>query len=51
LKFVAVSSKGFKAQTWLRKVYVLFTDYVLKNPFYQLNMPVRVRIVLYCVVL
>lgn len=25
----------------LRKVYELYADYVMKNPFYQLEMPVR----------
>lgn len=25
----------------MRKVYELYADYVMKNPFYQLEMPVR----------
>ena len=25
----------------MKKVYELYADYVLKNPFYQLEMPVR----------
>lgn len=25
----------------MRRVYDLYTDYVMKNPFYQLEMPVR----------
>eukprot|EP01051_Picozoa_sp_SAG22_P017039 SAG22_NODE_2540_length_2463_cov_5.358714_2_plen_132_part_00 len=25
----------------LREVYVLYTDYVMKNPFHQLEMPIR----------
>lgn len=25
----------------LRKIYELYTDYVMKNPFYQLEMPIR----------
>jgi len=25
----------------LRKIYELYTDYVLKNPFYKLDMPIR----------
>lgn len=25
----------------IRKVYDLYSDYVMKNPFYQLEMPIR----------
>lgn len=25
----------------MRRVYEMYTDYVMKNPFYQLEMPVR----------
>ncbi len=25
----------------LREIYVLYTDYALKNPFYELEMPIR----------
>ena len=25
----------------MRKIYELYADYVMKNPFYQLEMPVR----------
>jgi trafficking protein particle complex subunit 4 len=27
--------------TVLRRVYELYADYVMKNPFYQLEMPIR----------
>ena len=27
--------------TILRKVYELYSDYVMKNPFYQTEMPIR----------
>jgi len=27
--------------TVLRRIYELYTDYVMKNPFYQLEMPIR----------
>ena len=27
--------------TTLRKIYELYADYVMKNPFYQMEMPVR----------
>ena len=26
---------------WLRRVYDLYCDYVLKNPFYEVEMPIR----------
>lgn len=26
---------------FLRKIYELYSDYVLKNPFYSLEMPIR----------
>ena len=25
----------------LREVYVLYSDYVLKNPFYEIDMPIQ----------
>ena len=28
----------------LRKTYMLYTDFVLKNPFYTLDMPIRVEL-------
>ena len=30
-----------KADQILKNIYVLYVNYVLKNPFYQMNMPVR----------
>lgn len=30
-------------ETLLRKIYELYTDYVLKNPFYPVEMPIRGR--------
>jgi hypothetical protein len=29
---------------FLRKVYELYADFVLKNPFYELDMPIRLRL-------
>ena len=29
------------AETVLKKVYELYADYVMKNPFYSLEMPIR----------
>lgn len=28
-------------ETLLKKIYELYSDYVLKNPFYSLEMPIR----------
>ena len=40
--FIAVGSPGqSNMDLFLRKVYELYTDYVLKNPFYSLDMPIR----------
>ena len=30
-----------KVSELLRKIYELYTDYVLKNPFYSLDMPIK----------
>jgi len=27
----------------MRRIYELYADYVMKNPFYQLEMPIRVE--------
>jgi hypothetical protein len=40
--FVAVGAPGqSNLDIFLRKVYELYADYVLKNPFYSLDMPIR----------
>ena len=42
MKFFAVSSLTSKdVPEKLRAIYELYSDYVLKNPFYQMNMPIR----------
>lgn len=57
LKFVAVSSEGslsashtsghsnmfsiHVADNFLRKIYCLYSDYVMKDPFYSLEMPIK----------
>lgn len=57
LKFVAVSSQGalspsqssgnnnifsiHVADNFLRKIYCLYSDYVMKDPFYSLEMPIK----------
>lgn len=44
VKFVVISdlsSRQVDKQDLLRKIYDLYADYVIKNPFYTLNMPVN----------
>ena len=31
----------FRADLFLRKIYELYADFALKNPFYSLEMPIR----------
>ncbi|CEM17410.1 unnamed protein product [Vitrella brassicaformis CCMP3155] len=44
LKFFAVASSTFPAvilDSFLKQVYEVYTDYVLKNPFHDIDMPIR----------
>jgi len=42
IKFFAVAQcKSPGVDRFLRRVYNLYADYVLKNPFYELDMPIR----------
>lgn len=45
LKFLlftdAVQASGPAADAAMRRIYEYYADYVMKNPFYQLEMPVR----------
>lgn len=44
VKFVVISdlkSRQVDKQDLLRRIYDLYADYVIKNPFYTLNMPVN----------
>ena len=42
VKFIVVAdSKQHKVDELLRNIYELYADYVLKNPFYSLDMPIR----------
>jgi len=34
---------GDQLQDVLRQIYVLYTDYVMKDPFYEMDMPIRVN--------
>ncbi|CAN6973211.1 unnamed protein product [Brassica oleracea var. botrytis] len=41
-KFFVVCEPGTPhMESLLRYVYELYTDYVLKNPFYEIEMPIR----------
>lgn len=42
IKFLLFTDIGqFQPDSIMNKVYQLFADYVMKNPFYQLDMPIR----------
>lgn len=44
LKIVLTASSGHlqpMLDSVLQQIYLLYTDYVLKNPFYELDMPIR----------
>lgn len=42
VKFILVSDhKLNKAEELLNEIYKLYSDYVLKNPFYSVDMPIR----------
>lgn len=41
-KFFVVSEPGTQhMENLLKHIYELYTDYVLKNPFYEMEMPIR----------
>lgn len=43
VKFLIISDlrDGVSKEILLKKIYELYTDYALKNPFYKLDMPIR----------
>lgn len=42
IKFIIIAdTKQQKVEELLGKIYELYSDYVLKNPFYSLDMPIR----------
>lgn len=42
VKFIVISETGLNGMDiLLRKIYELYSDYALKNPFYSLEMPIR----------
>lgn len=45
VKFIAITdTKQQKVEDLLAKIYELYSDYVLKNPFYSVDMPIRSEI-------
>ncbi len=40
----APSYAPLKVPGFLRKVYEFYSDYVLKNPFYEIDMPIRIKL-------
>lgn len=48
VKFIVIAdSKQQKVDELLKRIYELYADYVLKNPFYSLDMPIRL-VVYFC---
>eukprot|EP00997_Jenningsia_sp_PLL12_P011377 NODE_8966_length_388_cov_26.581121_g8075_i0.p1 GENE.NODE_8966_length_388_cov_26.581121_g8075_i0~~NODE_8966_length_388_cov_26.581121_g8075_i0.p1 ORF type:complete len:88 (-),score=27.85 NODE_8966_length_388_cov_26.581121_g8075_i0:123-359(-) len=48
IKFVIVtdaftSNSDGKVESLLQSIYELYTDYVLKNPFYRVEQPIRIE--------
>lgn len=42
VKFIVIADhRQPKVEDLLRRIYELYSDYVLKNPFYSLDMPIR----------
>ncbi len=42
IKFVATATPGtLEVEAFLQLVYELYSDYVIKNPFYEMDMPIR----------
>lgn len=42
--FVTASPDSGDLSGFLGRVYELYSDYVLKNPFYELDMPIKCRL-------
>ena len=42
MKFLLITDlRQFAPESVISQVYQIFSDYVMKNPFYQLDMPIR----------
>ena len=41
VKFIVVAENKQKVEELLKNIYELYADFVLKNPFYSLDMPIR----------
>lgn len=42
--FVTADPAAEHIEEFLAKLYNLYADYVLKNPFYELDMPIRIKL-------
>lgn len=40
--FITADLKSDNLDQLLRDIYVIYADYVMKNPFYQIDMPIKV---------
>ena len=44
IKFFATARPATRdVPTFLKRVYAFYSDYVLKNPFYEVDMPIRIK--------
>ena len=49
LKFIVLTDpKQLGMDNLLKKIYELYSDFALKNPFYSLDMPIRLVLNYYC---
>ena len=45
IKFFATARPGTRdVPAFLKRVYAFYSDYVLKNPFYEVDMPIRLKV-------
>ncbi len=45
IKFFATARPGTRdVPAFLKRVYAFYSDYVLKNPFYEVDMPIRIKV-------
>jgi len=42
--FVTARPRTPDVPMFLKKVYAFYSDYVLKNPFYEVDMPIRLKV-------
>ena len=45
MKFIVVAQPGIQdLEPFLKQIYEVYADFVLKNPFYEIDMPVRLEL-------